>query len=95
MFWVDFAGKPHLIDEMTEAYVRNVISFLETHTEYFYLGALRACTLQMVGDALLGRIGAERAAIAAGAPAMTEVEPATWLESTPLMRKLRRRTRQS
>jgi hypothetical protein len=45
----------------------------------------------VAGDALLGRISADVVAGELGAPRLTDLTPQEWLESTPLMRALRRR----
>lgn len=92
VYWVDRFGAPHLLEEMDEAYRRNVIGHLTAHVEGFYAGTLRRATFQMLGDALLGRVSGEVVAGALGAPTLTELTPVEWLESTPLMRRLRRLT---
>jgi len=91
VYWVDRFGRPHLIAEMTDDYIANVIAHLEEHVVSFYYGSLQRSLGQMVGDAILGRLNADVVASAAGAPGMEELTPTQWLEGTPLMRRLRSR----
>ena len=86
---VDRLGHPHLIDEMPDDYIANVIGHLEENVVSFYYGPLQRSLGQMVGDMLLGRVNADLLASAAGAPGMEELTPTDWLEGTPLMRRLR------
>lgn len=91
VWWVDRFGRPHLIAEMDAEYVESVISHLEERVVGFYYDSMRRSLVQMLGDTLHGRVNADVVASAAGAPGMDELTPAQWLESTPLMRRLRAR----
>ena len=90
--WVDRLGRPHLVDEMGEDYVANVIEFLEGCAESFFVGSIRRAAIQSIGDQLLfDDPGGEVLAAEVGGPSWAELTVEEWLESTPLMRALRRR----
>jgi hypothetical protein len=89
VWWVDRLGQPHLLVEMGEEYIGNVVVHLEENATYFYHGTIRRNFIQMLGDAYYGRVSGDVAAEASGAPALSDVTPEAWLESTPLMRRLR------
>ena len=90
-YWVDIHQVPHQLSEMEPEYVRNVITFLLENREYFHAATVRRMAIQTVGDLLLDRPSAELVAEAVGAPALIDLTPEEWLESTPLMRALRAR----
>ncbi|MHA3838270.1 hypothetical protein ACXR8F_21360 [Terrabacter sp. AAH1] len=90
VWWVNIAQQPHPLEGMSLEYISNVIGFLEAHVEYFYVLTVRREILQRYGDAMLGRVSAEAVAEAAGATSLCQLSPREWLESTPLMRRLRR-----
>lgn len=98
IFWVDTHGRPHrLADEsdMTPDYLSNVIAFLIDGADYFYSRALLSSAITAYGEVLLfGEVPGELLAEELGAPLLTELTPLEWLESTPLMRALRRRRTQ-
>ena len=90
-YWVDIRQQPHLLTEMSDEYITNVIAHLLAHVKYFYFATIRRSLYQMYGDLLLGRVSTDIVAEAFGAPALTDLTPVDWLEGTPLMRALRRR----
>lgn len=55
VWWVDLFGSPHLIEEMSDEYVANVIAHLEAHVVAFCYDSMRRSLVQMLGDTLLGR----------------------------------------
>lgn len=89
VYWVDRLGQPHRLEAMDDAYRRNVIDFLVVRTERFFGDTCLRTVIQTAGDALLGRTSAELLVVAAGGPATPDLDPSDWLESTPLMRRLR------
>ncbi|WP_160010049.1 hypothetical protein [Nocardioides sp. AX2bis] len=90
-WWVDRTGTPHLLQDMSVEYLGNVIEFLLEHRDGFYADTIRRWFVQSLGDQLLfDEPGGELLAAVAGGPDWDEVAPEEWLESTPLMRKLRR-----
>lgn len=91
--WVDRLGRPHqIVDGMSDTYVRNVIGFLEEHRDMYFAGTQRRWFIQTLGDQLLyDEPGGDVLAVAVGGPTWGELTAETWLESTPLMRALRRR----
>jgi hypothetical protein len=91
IYWVDRFGAPHLLAEMSNEYVGNVIGFLGECCEAYFHSTVRRWFIQTAGDQLLfGNPGADVLAAAAGGPAWSDLSPEQWLESTPLMRALRR-----
>jgi len=90
--WVDRLGRPHLVGEMGEDYVANVIKFLEACSGSFFVGSVRRAVIQSIGDQLLfDDPGGEVLAAEVGGPSWAGLTVEEWLESTPLMRALRRR----
>ncbi|WP_416957833.1 hypothetical protein ACNKF0_09555 [Nocardioides sp. T5] len=90
--WIDRTGRPHLLAEMSEEYVSNVIAFLVELREQYFVDTQRRWFIQSLGDQLLfGEPGCDVIAVAAGGPTWGEMSAETWLEATPLMRALRRR----
>jgi hypothetical protein len=90
-YWVDRHGHPHEIAEMTLGYIENVIVMLDGRAVEFHAATTLRCALQAYGDRLLGRPNGDLLIVAAGAAGIADLDPGVWLESTPLMRALRRR----
>ena len=90
IWWVDIKEVPHRLVEMSDEYLSNVIGFLLAYAEHFHADTVMRWRLQECGDNLLGRPSGEALARAAGVPDLAELAPEVWLESTPLMRALRR-----
>lgn len=90
IWWVDAGQEPHRLTEMSEEYLTNVVTFLTAGVEYFYQAQGKRLLLEILTDALVGRDNAELVALAAGAPALSDITPASWLAGTPLMRALHR-----
>lgn len=92
VWWVDRRGRPHLVAQMSGEYVANVISFLTQFREGYFVVCRRRAHIQALGDLyLFGDPGGDALAAALGAPTWDDLTAETWLESTPLMRALRRR----
>lgn len=98
VYWVDIHGRPHLVadeSDMTPDYINNVIAFLVDGADYFHCCAMLRNAVQAYGDAVLfGEVPGELLAAELGAPLPTQMTALEWLESTPLMRALRRRKAQ-
>jgi len=91
LYWVDRTGTPHPIAEMSREYIGNVINWLCEYREGYFAGTVRRWFIQTVGDQLLfGDPPGEVLAAELGGPAWGELTAEEWLESTPLMRTLRR-----
>lgn len=91
-WWVSRVGKAEQIVEMSEAYIDNVVAFLIEHREMYFSDTQRRWFIQTLGDQLLyDEPGADLLTLAAGGPNWSDLDAETWLESTPLMRALRRR----
>lgn len=93
VWWVDRHGHPHVIAHMSDEYIANVISFLTQFREDYFVDSQRRAHIQALGDLyLFGDPGGDALAAALGGPTWEDLTAETWLESTPLMRALRRRT---
>lgn len=90
-WWVDVFGAPHRLDEMSDCYRRNVLSFLTERTEEWFAVNLRRAALTSLGNLLQGRVDGELMACSFNG-SIGDVDAYTWLESTPLVRKLRKLT---
>ena len=86
---VDIRQQGHLLAQMSDEYVTNVIRCLLDNVECLYVETIRRSLYQMYGDLVLGRLSTDIVAQALGAPALTDLNPIDWLEATPLMRALR------
>ena len=95
MFWVDRTGTPHLLTEMGEEYLANVLGMLRSRAAEFHLTMVQREAVQCVGDALLGRVNAYRLVKELGVGSLAATDACTWLESTPLVRRLGRLLEQS
>lgn len=92
VWWVDRTGAPHLLAEMSLDYIGNLIAFLHEQRDMYFFDTRRRWFIQTVGDQVLfGDPGADVLAVAAGGPRWSDLDAEVWLESTPLMRALRRR----
>jgi len=92
-YWVDMHGAPHEISEMPKEYVENVITMLSDRSTEFYSVSMLRCALQILGDVVLGRTNGDLLANEVGGAELGELDHDVWLEATPLMRTLRRRSR--
>jgi len=94
VYWVDRHGAPHLLNEMSTDYIENVIDFLMGLRDQYFADTQRRWFIQTLGDQLLfDEPGGETLAAALGRPSAGALTAEDWLESTPLMRALRRRQR--
>lgn len=75
--WLDVVGVPHLLHEMTITYRANVINHVLQRAEYFYQAKLEQ---RHIAELLAAHQDDE--------PPLPE-DPLEWIESTPLMRRLR------
>jgi hypothetical protein len=89
VWWVDRYGLEHLLSEMSDDYRRAVVWFCEDHIRYFWVEAVIREQVTRVGSVLLGVGCAEEVVCEVGFGGVADCEPEVWLESTPLMRKLR------
>jgi len=90
VYWVDRSGDPHVIDSMDREYVRNVTRMLlERADEFHTVYRMREC-VQVVGDALLGRVHGSVLADSLGVDAVGDMSASAWIRSTPLLRRLLR-----
>lgn len=92
IYWIDITGAPHQLATMSESYRRNVISHLLEHAEHHHAGVVTRDALNVVIDGYLGRPNASLMLAELDQPTTKDLDPSTWLESTPLMRRLRQLT---
>lgn len=90
VYWVDGVGNPHRIDDMSSDYVDNVVSMLAGRADTFHKASMLREAVQCVGDALLGRVNSLLLVDELGTGSLDQVEAHAWLNSTPLLRRLRR-----
>jgi hypothetical protein len=88
VYWVDHNGDPHRIDEMGEGYIANVVAMLTERAGEFHNSSVLRETLQTAGDALQGRVNGSVIAAGLGIGSVADTDATTWLQSTPLMRRL-------
>lgn len=86
---VDIKQVPHRIADMSQEYRRNVIAFLHTHVQYYHACELRRRALEIIEAVWTGQVGGEVLALELSVAALTDLSPVEWLESTPLLRRLR------
>jgi hypothetical protein len=86
IWWVDSEGTPHLVDAMSTAHRRAVIDFLVLRARELLLSVQETRLRAREGSA------SSRAAASLLIGAATLSEHDRWLESTPLMRRLRQLT---
>lgn len=89
LYWVDRYGTPHRLEEMSDQYRRAVISFLLESAAHFHFGQVLRAELGKLIDALDGTPNGDALGEAVGMLPVRAMEPQQWLESTPLMRRLR------
>lgn len=89
-WWVDREGNEHLLTEMEDEYLRNVVIHLVTHREQFMQVARQRALVQRCGDLLLGYVEDHRAAGEMGPDqdSLWSVSALEWLCQTPLMTAL-------
>jgi hypothetical protein len=92
VWWVDRLGRPHRLEAMSLEYRRNVIAFLRKSVAQRWLDEVCREALTALSDSLLGKVSFPVLARQAGFDLTADVDPATWLESTPLVRRLRQLT---
>ena len=91
-YWVNSDGEAFLLPDMDQVYRCNVIGFLHDHVDYFHLHAALRELAEATSSVLNGYIPGSVLASTLGAPSIASMTPQQWLESTPLMRKLRHLT---
>jgi hypothetical protein len=92
VWWVDRLGRPHRLEAMSQQYRRNVIAFLLKSVEQRWLDEVSREALTAITDAILGKVSFPVLARQAGLDLTVDLDPETWLESTPLVRRLRQLT---
>jgi hypothetical protein len=89
VWWVDRLGRPHRLEAMSQEYRRNVLSFLLESAQQRWLDEVIRESLTALSDAIRGEVSFAVMAHQAGAPRVADLDPIVWLESTPLIRRLR------
>lgn len=92
VFWVNVRGEAFRLTEMDAGYRRNVIQFLLENVEYFHAESALREALEATDAFVEGELTGSLLAFLLGCPAIGVLSPREWLESTPLMRRLRQLT---
>ena len=87
--WIDQTGRVHLLAEMDEPYLANVLSFLVDHAPALKqrLAIARVCELLDGVDKNLEPVEIGHIAVLA-IDALEQEDPAAWLNATPLARAI-------
>lgn len=85
-YWVDYSGKAHLLDQMSEEYHLNVIGFLSANAEEYFTATLIRALLQWDIDS---EAGYTTTLPGLNPKNLLVLTASQWLESTPLMLRLR------
>ena len=83
--WVDGHAAVHRVDDMGHAYRANVVAHLHLHADWMW-------SANVIEELLSNPVELHAAQRAAEIRLVGESNPHTWLESTPLVRELRRLT---
>jgi hypothetical protein len=86
--WVDRAGESVRLADLPLRELSRLIGLLTENAEHFYISAMQRSSLTILGEAALGRPGAELLAASLG-DRLDALTPREWLEATTLMRSLR------
>ena len=88
-FWVDGQATICRIVELTTPHLRRIISFLERRAEHLHASAVLDALEELVLADASGGVSTERLTWELPGRSIADVEPATWLETTTLVRALR------
>lgn len=92
-WWVDRHGRPTLVQDMPQAYVENVIAHLVAYRQQFFVASILRALVQVTGDIeQFGDTAVEPFVSRAVVGPSGWVTAEEWLEATPLMVELRRRS---
>jgi hypothetical protein len=90
-FWVDRQGRVHRLAEMSWEHRAAVLGLLESSAQYVWIVYHEVTLARLVEVVLLEQgIPGDLLARDLGVIGSHEMAPRTWLESTPLVRALRR-----
>lgn len=89
VWWVDRNGDPHALEDMSPEYRWNVIAFLMERAEYCHVQAMLKMVVEVVLAERDGRIHPDLLVVGVGGATVADLDSVAWLETTPLMRKLR------
>lgn len=84
-YWVDVAGAPHRLSEMSPDYRVNVLAFLRDGVDYYHLMTIRRLLIELYADLAAGCTDPPALR---RLPALLEAEPTAWLDATPLVQAL-------
>ena len=86
-YWVDRTGTPHLLDEMDQDYLSNVLGFLFNNARAYHRAYAELKVAEAEVAAVEGRAHAEVIAVLFGG-SVAQISTPKWLASTPLYRKI-------
>lgn len=89
-YWVDHAGVGHRIDAMDDNYRGNVVAMLAARAEQFHAASLRRAHVHGAWALLHGEVSGDLLAEMLGTGTIDRCDAGTWLDATPLLRRLRR-----
>lgn len=78
------------IAEVPTAHLENIVTFLTRRAEEFYTSAVLSSLWAVILADASGEVAAERLVWELTGRSIADMEPTAWLESTALMRGLRR-----
>jgi hypothetical protein len=87
-WWIDRDGKSQRVADLRLDELLRLIESLTDNAERYYVGAFQLRSFTILGEAVLGRPGAELLAASLG-DRLDALTPHEWLEATTLMRSLR------
>lgn len=88
IYWVDRSGNPHLISEMSQGHVENVVAMLTEFAEKYHQATVLRESVQAIGDTMLGRPNVKTLLDDLEVGSVASADALDWLHSTPLMRSL-------
>lgn len=85
--WVDVVGTPHRVVDMPPDYRVNVLDFLDKNADYFHLMTVRRYLIEVMADAAQGAVNP---CAVSRLHAVLDVDAATWMANTSVVRALKR-----
>lgn len=90
VFWVDGAARAHRLEEMSSAYLFNVLGMLQGDARRLHFEAILDAYLDLLEATLTKTPSGERLTFDLIGRSVGDLEPLEWLETTALVRSIRR-----